>query len=1049
MKLIRFALLKPVSIIVLVATLVFFGIRAVNSVKIDILPQMNLPVIYLAHPFGGYTPDQMEAYFGKAYVGVFIMVNGVKSIESKNIQGLTLMKLTFYEGTDMAQAAAEVSAFSNRMQVAFPPGSAQPFIVRFDASSLPVGQLVLSSDTRSNNEMQDLANTVVRSSFTAIPGLLSSPPFGGSPRTIEVNVDPDKLRAHSLTIDQVVEAIQINNRTAPPGGVRFGDLNYLTPTNNTLREVREFERIPLFKGEVNNLTVGDVATVKDGADLVQGYALVNGKRSVYLSVARSADASTWEVVKQLKANLPRIQSMLPPDVRLTYEFDQSVYVLNAVKSLVTEGAIGAFLTGLMVVLFLGDRRAALIVVLTIPISVIASVLFLQLFGQTINLMTLSGLALSIGILVDESTVTIENIHQHLERGKPKARAIWDACKEIALPKLLILLSILAVFVPALTMDGIPGALFLPLSLAIGFAMVTSFLLSQTFVPVMANWTMQAQHGRKEAGAPSRFQRFKTRFLGFLGKAMPVRKAVSIGYLAGATLLAVLAVTTIGRDVFPKVNSGQFQLRMRAPDGTRMERTEKMALQVLDEVEGLAGKEHVSITSAYVGMHPAQYSVSPIYLFMAGPHEAVFQVALKDLEVDMDAFKDELRARVGAQLPEVRLSFEPIELTDRILSQGATTPIEVRVSGKDKRQNAAYAQRLADSLATIPYMRDVQIAQSFNYPALDIDIDRTRAAQLGVDMNDVSRSLVASTSSSRYTEKNMWVDERSGQAYNVQVQVPTGRMRDLAELEQVPLRENATRPMLSDVARVTRTTTNGENDNMGTMPYLSVTANIDHKDLGHASRDVQEAIGRLGELPRGLFIDQVGLGTVLDETLTSLEGGLFVAIVVIFLMLAANFQSFRVPLVVLAAVPAVVLGALLLLLLTGSTLNLQSYMGIIMSVGVSIANAVLLVTNAEQIRLEKGLAPQAAMEAAGLRVRPIIMTTVAMVVGMLPMAIGHGEGGEQVAPLGRAVIGGLLFSTCAVLLVLPLLYTWVQGKATLRSVSLHPDDERSMHYDPIH
>lgn len=1032
---------------VLVATLFFFGIRAVNNAKIDILPQMNLPVIYLAHPFGGYTPDQMEAYFGKKYVGIFIMVNGVKSIESKNIQGLTLMKLTFYEGTDMAQAAAEVSAFSNRMQVAFPPGSSPPFIVRFDASSLPIGQLVLSSNTKSNNELQELANTTVRSSFTAIPGLLSSPPFGGSPRTIEINVHPDQLRAHSLTIDQVVEAIQINNRTSPPGGARIGRYNYITPTNNTVRAVKDFETIPLFKGNVNNLTIGDIATVKDGADLVQGYALVNGNRSVYLSVAKSADASTWDVVKQLKANLPRIQSMLPADVELTYEFDQSVYVMNSVESLLTEGVIGAILTGLMVILFLGDRRAALIVILTIPTSVISSVIFLQLFGQTINLMTLSGLALSIGILVDESTVTIENIHQHLDMGKSKARAIWDACKEIALPKLLILMSILAVFVPALTMDGIPGALFLPMSLAIGFAMITSFLLSQTFVPVMANWIMKGNdHKKEEDHKVSRFDKFRNKFMNLQERLLSKRRLVSVSYLIGISLLAVLAINIIGRDVFPKVNSSQFQLRVRAPEGTRMEQTEKLSLRVLDEIEGLAGKEHIGITSAMVGMHPAQYSVSPIYLFMAGSHEAVYQVSLKDLHTDMDDFKDELRKRINKNIPELKLSFEPIELTDRILSQGSTTPIEIRVSGANKSNNETYAKRLVDSLSNIPYLRDVQIAQSFSYPALNIDIDRTKAAQLGVDMDDISRSLVASTSSSRYTAQNMWVDEPFGQTYNVQVQIPTNQMKSIDDIIQIPLLNNATRPILGDVVQITNTTTNGENDNIGTMPFLSVTANIDHNDLGTASKAVQQVIDNLGELPRGLFIDQVGLGTVLEETLSSLEGGLFVAVVVIFLMLAANFQSFKVSLTILTAVPAVVLGSLLLLLLTGSTLNLQSYMGIIMSVGVSIANAVLLITNAEHIRLETGNALEAAKKAASLRLRPIMMTTVAMVVGMLPMAIGHGESGEQVAPLGRAVIGGLLFSTFAVLVILPLIYAWIQNRTSTQSVSLHPDDEHSKYFD---
>ncbi|MFY7730806.1 MAG: efflux RND transporter permease subunit, partial [Flavobacterium sp.] len=497
MNLIRFALRKPISILVLVAGLFFFGIGAIRDIKVDILPKMNLPVIYLAHPFNGYTPDQMESYFAKNYINIMLFANGVKSIETKNIQGLTLMKVTYYENTNMAQAAAELSALSNRIQAAFPPGSQPPFVIRFDASSLPVGQLVLSSKSRTNNELQDLANVYVRASFTSIPGLLSPPPFGGSPRTIEINVDPARLNAYNLTPDQIVESIRLNNQTAPSGNVRVGDKNYITPTNNTIKEIKDFEKIPIFKGGVQNLYLGDVASVKDGADITNGYALVNGKRSVYVSIAKAGDASTWDVVKQLKANLPKIQSTLPPDVSVSYEFDQSVYVINSVKSLITEGVIGAILTGLMVILFLGDKRAALIVILTIPISIISGVLFLKLFGQTINLMSLSGLALAIGILVDESTVTIENIHQHFDMGKPKALAIWHACTEIALPKLLILLCILAVFAPAFTMAGIPGALFLPLALAIGFSMVVSFLLSQTFVPVMANWIMKT-HGNEEA-----------------------------------------------------------------------------------------------------------------------------------------------------------------------------------------------------------------------------------------------------------------------------------------------------------------------------------------------------------------------------------------------------------------------------------------------------------------------------------------------------------------------------------------------------------------------
>lgn len=1065
MNLIRFALRKPISILVLVAGLFFFGIGAVSTVKVDILPKMNLPVIYLAHPFGGYTPDQMESYFAKNYINIMLFANGVKSIETKNIQGLTLMKVTYYEDTNMAQAAAELSALANRIQAIFPQGSQPPFVIRFDASSLPVGQLVLSSKTRTNNELQDLANVYVRSSFTSIPGLLSPAPFGGSPRTIEINVDPAQLRAHNLTPDQIVEAIRINNQTAPSGNVRIGDKNYLTPTNNTIKEIKDFEKIPIFKGSVQNLSLGDVATVKDGADITSGYALINGKRSVYVSIAKAGDASTWEVVKNLKASLPKIQSTLPEDVKISYEFDQSVYVINSVKSLITEGIIGAVLTGLMVILFLGDRRAALIVILTIPISIISGVLFLKLFGQTINLMSLSGLALAIGILVDESTVTIENIHQHLDMGKPKALAIWDACKEIALPKLLILLCILAVFAPAFTMQGIPGALFLPLALAIGFSMIISFLLSQTFVPVMANWLMKANgHGKAHAtddkqafaeredfdddGKLSRFERFRVGFMKMTDNLMPKRKFVTMAYLIGATGLAVLLINVIGQDVFPKVNSSQFQIRMRLPDGTRIERTEEKAQEVLKQMEQMVGKEHIGISSVYVGTHPSLFSVSPIYLWMAGPHEAVFQIALKDYHNgNMDSFKDELRARIKKNVSGASISFEPIELTDKVLSQGSPTPVEIRIAGKNKKLNEEYANKIIAGLKQKDYFRDVQIAQSIHYPALNIDIDRTRAAQLGVDMSDVSRSLIASTSSSRYTEKNTWIDEKAGLSYNVQVQVPLNNMSSKNDINEIPLLKNSVRPVLGDVATITPSETHGENDNLGAMPYISVTANIDHTDLGTATKDVQNVISGLGELPRGLFIEPIGLSKVLVETMKSLQSGLLVAVVVIFLMLAANFQSFRVSMVVLTTVPAVVLGALLMLLATGSTLNLQSYMGIIMSVGVSIANAVLLITNAEQLRRKNGNALQSAREAASLRLRPIIMTSVAMIAGMLPMAIGHGEAGEQVSPLGRAVIGGLLFSTFAVLIILPLIFAWAQGNASTQSVSLDPEDEESKFYVP--
>jgi multidrug efflux pump subunit AcrB len=1077
MGMIKSALRKPITVLVIVAGLFFFGISAIRSIKIDIFPDLNLPVIYVSHPYGGYTPNQMEAYFGKAYVNLLLYVSGVKSIETRNITGLTLMKLTFYEGTNMAQAAAEVTAYTNRAQASFPPGSQPPFILRFDASTLPVGQLVLTSPTRTNNELLDMANIYIRSSFTSIPGLVAPAPFGGNVRTILIKVDPALLRAHNLTPDQIVTALRDNNQNTPAGNVRIGDYNYLAPANTSMKKVTDFGDIPIYKNGIQTIFMRDVATIEDGADITTSYALINGKRSVYLPITKSADASTWEVVQNLKKAIPRFQALLPEDVKLSYVLDQSVYVINAVKSLAEEGAIGAVLTGLMVLLFLGDKRGAFIVILTIPIALISGIFFLSLFHQTINIMTLSGLSLAIGILVDESTVTIENIHQHFDMGKPKALAIWDACKEIAFPKLLILFCILAVFAPAFTMKGIPGALFLPLALAIGFSMITSYLLAQTFVPVMANWVMKNKHEDKShpdgfaledegeaweqkelaiknatqsTGKLTRFDKFRLRFLALMDRMMPRRKIIVVIYAVAACGLAFLLLNIIGRDVLPKVNSGIFQVRLRAADGTRLERTEAITLKALKILDDLVGRNNIEVTSAMIGQHPGLFSTSPIYLFMAGPQEAVMQVNLKeDYKVNLDELKERFRGAMQKQLPGVMLSFEPIELTDKILSQGSPTPVEVAISGKNKKQNVEFAFKVLDKLKKIPYLRDVQIGQSIKYPTLNINIDRQRAAQLGVSLNDISRSLVASTSSSRYTEKNVWLDEKAGLSYAVQVEVPEYQMASLNDMRQIPVLSNQPRPVLSDVADITPGITFGENDNIGAIPMLTVTANLNNKDLGTAANDVQKAIKDLGKLPRGLTVEPRGLTTTLTDTLDSLQNGLLVAVIVIFLMLAANFQSFKMSFVILSTVPAVLFGSLFLVKLTGATLNLQSYMGMIMSVGVSISNAVLLITNAEELRKHNGDALKSAREAVALRLRPVLMTSLAMVVGMIPMASGLGEGGDQTSPLGRAVIGGLIASTFAALLILPLVFAWVQGKTSTDSVSLDPEDKESKFYVPLH
>ena len=808
--------------------------------------------------------------------------------------------------------------------------------------------------------------------------------------------------------------------------------------------------------------------MSDAADITVGYALVNDKRSVYIPVVKTADASTMDVVNGLKSRLPEMKDLLPDDVNVSYEFDQSVFVINAVKSLVVEGAFGALLTGLMVLLFLRDWRSCLIVIITIPVSVISAVTFLKLTGQTINLMTLSGLSLAIGILVDQATVTIENIHQHLEMGKPKKLAIYDACKEISFPLLLILLCILAVFAPSFVMNGVPKAMFLPLSLSIGFAMIISFFAAQMLVPVLTNWILKAEtyagkHGKVHAHAgealdteeekevdehldyekthPDENDFFQKIKIGFLKQLIILfqkkRKWVTI-YFVSVLLATGACFYFIGKDMLPKVNSGQFQLRIREPDGTRLERTEEAVHAVLAIVDSTV-EGHVSISSAYVGLIPSSFGTSNLYVFNSGTHEAVLQVGLEeDYKVNIEDLKEKLRYAIHRDLPSLKLSFEPIELTEKIMSQGASTPIEVRVAGKNMGDIEAYAYKLRQRLTDVPYLRDVQIQQPLNFPVINVDFDRLKITQMGLNLFDVAQSVTDATSSSRFTYKNLWLDESNSYTYQTQAEIPEYMMDDISQVKSIPLVRGMNRPILSDVATFAIDTVAGEYDRSGPRRFVTVSANINRKDLGSATAEVEKTIAKIGELPPGMKMEVRGMSSLLTETFSSLQNGLAVAVLIILLLLAANYQSFKLSLVVLSTVPAVLFGSLLFLLLTGSTLNLQSYMGIIMAIGVSVANAILIVTNAEDLRMKYHDASKAAKTSASIRLRPILMTGFAMIAGMIPMASGFGEAGDQTAPLGRAVIGGLAASMLAALYMVPLVYSLVQDKSSFEDPSLMPE-----------
>ncbi|MFT3704411.1 MAG: efflux RND transporter permease subunit [Agriterribacter sp.] len=1071
MSLVTTALKKPITTIVITISLLLFSIITTLKIPIDIFPQLNLPTIYVIESYGGMSPQQMEGFFSTGMQDQFLYVNGLKNITAKNIQGLTLLKLSFYEKTDMAEASAQVALQVNRVMKFFPPGALPPQVIRFDASSLPVGQLVLSSDTKTLKEIYDLASTRIRPMFSSIPGLSAPPPFGANSRTITINVDPDKLRSYNLTSDEVVDALAKFNVMSPSGNIRLDNTMYVTTINTLVQQVDEFGDIPVVAKNGVPVLVKDIARVADATDITVDYALINGKRSVYIPVVKTADASTWDVVNSLKNKIPEIKSLLPDDLKISYEFDQSVFVINAVKSLVSEGALGALLTGLMVLLFLRDLRSSLIVVITIPVSIGIGVLLLSMYGQTINIMTLSGLALAIGILVDQATVTIENIHQHLEMGKDKRQAILDACEEISFPLLLILLCILAVFAPSLMMNGVPRAMFLPLSLSIGFTMMVSYLLAQTLVPILANWMMKTEryqhyhHGnihahaaqaldtdeqkqieshlvseKKEPQKNDLFERVKLKYMGILNRTMLFKKPIVLVYFLLAFAAIAGGFIVIGKDMMPKLNNGQFQLRIKEPDGTRLERTEEKVRKVLQIIDTTVN-HHVEVSSTYVGIIPSSYGSSNLYIFNTGTHEAVMQVTLDEsYKVNMDELKDALRKNILYALPELRLSFEPVDMTEKIMSQGAATPIEVRVAGKDMNEIEKYANILVSKMKNIPYLRDVQIAQPLNFPVVTITLDRIKAAQMGLNVEEIAKSVTASTSSSRFTQKNLWLDEGKAYTYQIQVQIPEYIMNSMDELKEIPLIKGRNSPVLGDIATFKTTYTAGEYDRVGPRRFLTVNANIHKNDLASATKDVEKAIASAGAPPKGLITEVKGMSGLLNETFASLQTGLLFAILVIFLLLAANYQSFKLSLTVLSTVPAVIAGSLAALLITGSTLNLQSYMGMIMSTGVSVANAILIVTNAEKLRPTYGNATQSAITSASIRMRPILMTSLAMIAGMMPMALGMGEAGEQSAPLGRAVVGGLIASTVAALFVLPQVFAWMQNRSDTKSPSLMPEND---------
>ncbi len=1047
-----FAMRRPLTVMVAIVAVVLGSVLALLRMRVDIFPNLNLPVIYVAQPYGGMDPAQMEGLLTNYYEYHFLYISGIHHVESKNIQGMALMKLSFHPGTNMAQAMAETIGYVTRSRAFMPPGTVSPFITRFDAGSVPVGYLVLSSETKSIGEIQDQALFKVRPMFASLPGVSAPPPFGGSQRTVVVRVDPDRLRSYKMSPDEVTRALAAGNAISPSGNIRVGDEMPMVPVNSLVKQADDLKSIPIRPGVTPTVYLRDVATVQDASDTTTGYALVNGRRAVYILVTKRAEASTLDVVNNVKTALPNMQAVLPDDIKVSFEFDQSPTVTNAVKSLATEGALGAILTGLMVLVFLRDWRSVIVVVLNIPFAICGALVALWLTGQTINLMTLGGLALAIGILVDEATVEIENIHSKMEHTESIPRAVRQGNLDTAVPRLLAMLCILAVFIPSFFMQGAAQALFVPLSLAVGFAMVSSYLLSSTFVPVLSVWILKhSARTTHNTGNRGLFGLLTSVYGSFLGKVVTLRWLVVPAYLGLAVVAAYTIGSQLGLEIFPRVDAGRFQLRIKAAAGTRIEKSEQIAKRALDALKTEVGAENVEISVGYVGLIPSSYPINAIYQWTAGPEEVLLRVALHEgTGIDIEAVKLKLRDLLTNEMPTVQFSFEPADIVSDVMSFGSPTPIEVAISGSSYPDVRAHAAKVRDALGKIPSLRDIQYSYSLDYPTVSVDIDRERAGLSGVTADEVARSLVAATSSSRFVMPNYWPDPKTGIGYQVQVEIPVATMNSVKQVETIPIqRSGAPSLLLRDVARVNRGTSPGEYDRYNMKRSISITANIVGEDLGRVAGHVSRQLAEMEQPPKGINVDIRGQVVPMREMLNGLSIGLGMSIVVILLLLTANFQSIRLALVTISTAPAVICGVVITLWLTGTTINIQSFMGAIMAMGVAVANAILLVTFAERSRRHDAADPrEAAIIGAQGRLRPILMTSCAMTAGMIPLALGLSEGGQQSAPLGRAVIGGLVAATLATLFVLPSVFAFVQGWAGRDSASLDPDDPESRYFDNL-
>jgi multidrug efflux pump subunit AcrB len=1072
MWIVRLALRNPYSVAVLALIILIAGVLSIGSMLVDIFPVIDIPVVGVVWNFPGLSAREVEERIVTINERAFsTTVSGISRIESQSIPGIANLRVYFQQGTDIGGALAQISATCQTILRVLPPGITPPSIFPFNASNVPVAQLTVFSETLNQSQLYDYGTNFIRIKLFTIPGLSTPAPYGGSVRQINVDVNPSFAQAKGVAPQDVVNTVVSQNLILPAGTARMGDFEYNVQINSSPLQVEEFNQIPIKVVSGRPVKIGDVARAYDGSADQTNMVRINGRPATFLNILKKAQASTLTVVDSLYKVVPEILATAPKGLKLRVDFDQSIFVRASIKSVIREACIAAALVSTMILFFLGSWRSVLIVCTSIPLAILVSIFGMKLTGQTINIMTLGGLSLAIGMLVDDATVEIENIHRNIPLSSSLTVAILKGASQIALPAIVSTLAICIVFFPIVLLTGPAKFLFTPMAEAVVLAMLASYVLSRTLVPALARMLMtghvhtrgQGESTHGEEGEPALrwserfnewrdrgFERFKNSYGRVLRALMAHRRFALLVFGLLVVVSLCLPIFVIGRDFFPATDAGILKLHFRAPAGTRIERTTQIIAQVEDRIRSIIPAGELVTINSNIGV-PTYFNIAFVPTDNAGEMDAEILIALAAKHQPSAEYARKIRGDLAQHFPGSAVYFQSADIVSQVLNFGLTSPIDVQIQSYDTPQAIEYAKRIRDKMQAIPGLADVVLKQVFNYPTLQINVDRIRAAEAGMSQKDVASSVLTALSSSSLVSPSYYVNPSNGVNYSVVVKVPLPMIRSVDELQNLPVTPPASNAILQpdaippgqlspqaptetlgNIAAIDTTTTLSQVNHVNVQRVLDVTASIDGRDLGSTVKELQREIDSIGTLPAGVSIHILGQNQVMHESFTKLGYGMFLAIALVYLLMVVLFQSWLDPFIIMVAVPGSLAGVLWMLALTRTTINVPSLMGSIMAVGIAVSNSNLLVNFANEIRVENPelSVEEAAIDSGMVRMRPVLMTALAMILGMLPMAMGSGEGGEQNAPLGRAVIGGLILSTIVTLLLVPVVYSLLrQGMPT--------------------